>query len=108
MIKFNEKTLEIGQKEIELENSIKKVVEYENLIVVLYYDNELIPNNVIAFDLQGNQLWKANDILCIKKPTGNIDIIKVSENVIRIISDLSIAFEIDVYKKELIKKDYLR
>ena len=108
MIQFNEKTLKIGQKEIELEYSIKKVVEYENLIVVLYYDNKIIPNNVIAFDLQGNQLWKVNDILCIKKPTGNVDIIKASENTIRIISDLSIAFEIDVYKKELIEKDYLR
>lgn len=108
MIQFNEKALKIGQKEIELEYSIKKVVEYENLIVVLYYDDKIIPNNVIAFDLQGNQLWKVNDILCIKKPTGNIDIIKVTENTIRIISDLSIAFEIDVYKKELIKKDYLR
>lgn len=108
MIHYNEKTLKIGQKEIELEYSIKKVVEYDNLIVVLYYDNEIIPNNSIAFDLQGNLFWKVNDILCIKKPTGNVDIIKVSENTIRIISDLSIAFEIDVYKKELIKKDYLR
>lgn len=108
MIQFNKKTLKIGKKKIELEYSIKKVLEYKSIIVVLYYDNEIIPNNVIAFDLEGNQLWKVNDILCIKKPTGNVDIIKASENTIRIISDLSIAFEINVYKKELIKKDYLR
>ena len=50
----------------DLINHIKKVVKYENVIVVLYYDNKIISNNVIAFDLQGDQLWKVNDIFILK------------------------------------------
>ncbi len=108
MIKFNEKNILIGNKQIKLEFSIKKVVEFENTVVVLFYDNKIVPNNVVAFDYDGNQLWKVNDILNIKRPTGSVDIKKISDNTLGVYSDLSIEYDIDVNKRELVRKTYLQ
>lgn len=81
---------------------------FENIIVVLMYDDIFIPNNVIVLDYKGEQLCTINDILKIKKPTGNIDIEKTFENKLNVFSSLGIVFCINVDRKELIKKDYLR
>lgn len=108
MINFYEKSIMFGNKQIELENLIKQVVEFGNTVVVLFYDNKIIPNNIVAFDSEGNQLWKINDILKIKTPTGNVNMKKISENMLGVYSDLSIEYVIDVNKRELINKTYLR
>lgn len=108
MIKVVGKKIIIDEKQIELEFSIRKVLEFENIIVVLMYDEMVTSNNVVAFDYEGNQLWSINDILKIKKPTGNIDIEKTLENKLNVFSTLGIVFCIDIYKKELITKNYLR
>ncbi len=108
MTKVAGKKIIINEKEIELDFSVRKVLEFENIIVVLMYDDIFIPNNVIALDYKGKQLWTINDILKIKKPTGNIDIEKTLENKLNVFSSLGIVFCIDVDRKELIAKDYLR
>ncbi len=108
MIEFNGKEIKIGDRKIELGYLIKKVLEFNKIIVVLFYDNEIVPNNVVAFDYEGNQIWEVNDILNIKKPTGNVDIKKISENMLGVCSDLSIEYHIDVNKHELVNKTYLR
>ena len=97
-----------GNKRIEFEYLIKKIIEFENIVVVLFYDNKIIPNNIVAFDFEGNQLWKINDIIKIKRPTGNVDMKKISDNMLGVYSDLSIEYDIDVIKCELINKRYLR
>lgn len=104
----NSKTLQINEREIELEYTIQKCIEYDNQIVVLIYDEVIIANNVICFDKQGRELWRINDILNIKRPTGNVDIIKESTNVLLVYSVLGMGFRIDVEKKEIIEKSFLR
>lgn len=104
----NGKSLKINETEIELEYTIQKCIEYDNQIVILMYDEAIIPNNVLCFDNQGNELWKINDILNIPRPTGNVDVIKESDNILTVHSVLGMVFKIDIEKKVLIEKIYLR
>ena len=104
----NNKTLKINEKEIELDYTIRKYIEYDNHIVILMYDDAVIANNVLCFDKQGMELWRINDILNIKEPTGNVDIRKENANILLVYSVLGIVFKIDIEKKELIEKIFLR
>lgn len=104
----NNKILRINGREIELNYTIQKYIEYDNRIVVLMYDEAIVANNVICFDKQGRELWRINDILNLKKPTGNIDIIKENSYVLLVHSVVGIVFKIDIEKEELIEKAFLR
>ena len=104
----NNKTLQINGKENQLEYAIRKRIEYDNYIVILMYDDAVIANNVLCFDKQGMELWRINDILNIKKPTGNVDIMKKNANILLVHSVLDIVYKIDIEKKELIEKIFLR
>lgn len=105
---INSKMLQIDGIEIELEYTIRKYIEYDNQIVLLIYDDAIIANNVLCFDKRGVELWRINDILNIKRSTGNVDIIKEDTNVLVVHSVLGMVFRIDIEKKELIEKSILR
>lgn len=47
--------------------------------MVLIFDDAIIAYNVLCFDKSGTKMWKINDILNIKRPTGNVDIIEMSK-----------------------------
>lgn len=66
MINVDGKTLILERNKVELDYNIRKFIEFSTQIIVLVYDDIIIPNNVIAFDKQGNMLWSINDILKIK------------------------------------------
>lgn len=88
--------------------NIKKEIQFTTITVVLI-DNQFIePNNVLAFSNKGELLWKINDILQIKNPTGMIDIVKKSDNILSVISDLSIQYDIDFTTLKVVDKLYLR
>lgn len=104
----NGKSLQVNETEIELEYTIQKYIEYDNQVIILMYDEAVIANNVLCFDKQGKELWKINDILNITRPTGNVDIIKESDNILAVYSVLGVVYKIDIEKKMLIEKIYLR
>lgn len=108
MINVKGKFLNIGEKNIEFKYTIRKIIEYSNQVVVLIYDDTIIANNVIVFDKEGNELWKINDVLNIKRPTGNVDIQKETEEILVVHSSLGMVFKIDIEKKELCEKQFLR
>ena len=108
MIIVNGKSFQVNDTKIELEYTIQKYIEYDNVIVILMYDEAVIANNVLCFDKQGKELWKINDILNITRPTGNVDIIKESDTVLAVHSVLGMAFKIDIEKNLLIEKIFLR
>lgn len=108
MINVNGKFLNIAEKRIKLEYTIRKIIEYSNQVVVLIYDDAIIENNVIVFDKEGNELWKINDVLNIKRPTGNVDIQRETEKILVVHSSLEMVFKIDIEKKQLSEKQFLR
>lgn len=102
------KMMFIGEYQVKMDYNIKKVVEFPTQIIVLVYDKIIIPNNVISYDKTGKRLWVINDILKIKKPTGNVDICMTKEKYLDVYSSLDILFRVDVDEKKLIEKIYLR
>jgi hypothetical protein len=108
MVNANGKVLNVDGNHVEVEYTIRQVLEYSTQVIVLIYDNVIIPNNIISFDKNGNELWKINDILEIQRPTGNVDIQKEDEEILIVYSSLGMIFRIDIQKKKLIDKQFLR
>ena len=50
----SKREINIGGKIIKMNHIIRKTLRFENIVVVLVYDQTLIPNNVFAFDQKGN------------------------------------------------------
>lgn len=107
MVKYDGKFVDISGKKIKLEYTIRKIVEISNQVVVLMYDDEVIANNVVSFDMNGNELWKINDILNIKRPTGNVDI-QNENGILKVHSSMGLIFKIDVETEKLISNVFLR
>lgn len=107
MYKFTDNLLTINDKEISLDYPIKQLIVYGNYFVILLDDEEM-PNNIMAFNNDGIELWKINDILKIENPGNFTEIEKVSESVLGVYYVWGIYYEIDINTKETIKKEYTR
>lgn len=106
---------QIGEKEIEttdikltFEIAIKKIIEYKDFFLVLIRERKEIPNNIIAYDYSGKELWKINDIVQAKISRGYDDMEKISDNQLKAYYELGIIYEIDLDKKQVVNKTYLR
>lgn len=108
MKQVSEKELEVNSVKICYETSIKKIIEYENFFVVLIRERKEIPNNIIAYDYLGNEIWKINDIVKAKIPRGYYDMEKVSEHLFKAYYELGILYEIDFVTMSVIKEIYMR
>ena len=88
---------------------IKTKLCYDTLsIELLLKDNKLYPNNVVAYDHEGNQLWKINDILKIQTPCGISVIKKSGDHIMSAISSAGILYVIDVTSKEVVSTSLMR
>lgn len=88
--------------------NVKKKIEFDTLIVTLIDSEVIEPNNVLAFNKEGELMWKINDILKVKNPTGMIDIIKKTNCILSVVSDLSIQYDINLSELKVVDKFYLR
>lgn len=107
MCKFTDNLLTINDKEISLNHPIKQLIVFGNYVVILLEDEEM-PNNIMAFNYEGIELWKINDILKIENPGNFTEIEKVSESVLGVYYVWGIYYEIDINTRETIKKEYTR
>lgn len=108
MRQLDNKSIEVNGKIIRFSINISQVVEYKNFFVVLIRERKEIPNNVMAYNYLGEEIWKINDIVQAKIPRGYDEIEKTSDNILMAHYELGIIFEIDVYKRQIIQKKYLR
>lgn len=108
MRQINNKSIEINGKIIRFDINISQVVKYKDFFVVLIRDRKEIPNNIIAYNYFGEEIWKINDIVQAKIQRGYDEIEKKSDNILIAHYELGINFEIDVYKKQIVQKKYLR
>ena len=51
---------------------------------MLIREKKEIPNNIIAYDYQGQKIWKINDIVKAKILRGYYDMEKLSESMLRV------------------------
>ena len=64
------KSITIGNKKIEFPEEIKETIYFENVVCVLYRKDKEISNNVDFFDLNGNKIFRINDIVKARIPRG--------------------------------------
>lgn len=108
MKQINEKEIEVNNVKLCFETSIKKVVEYEKFFVVLIRERKEIPNNIIAYDNFGNEIWKVNDIVKAKISRGYYDMEKVTDCLFKAYYELGIVYEIDLNTMKVVNETYMR
>ena len=63
MRQLDNKSIEVNGKLIRFDINISQVVEYKDFFVVLIRERKEIPNNVMAYNYFGEEIWKINDIV---------------------------------------------
>lgn len=108
MRQLDNKSIEVNGKIIRFDIKISQVLEYKDFFVVLIRERKEIPNNIMAYNYFGEEIWKINDIVQAKVPRGYDEIEKKSDDILIAHYELGIIYEIDVYKRQIIQKNYLR
>lgn len=108
MKKIDDYRIEIDNKIIDFPIKICKIIEYDMLIIVMIRETKEVPNNIIAYNLNGEIEWYINDIVQAKIPRGFDEIEKQAQNVMMAYYELGIKFYIDVINRTVIKKEYSR
>ena len=108
MKQLDNRSIETNGEIIKFDIAIRQIVEYKDFFVILLREKREVPNNIIAYDYYGKEIWKINDIVQAKIPRGYDQIEKKSDNILTAHYELGIIFEIDVNKREVVQKKYLR
>lgn len=108
MKQISEKEILVGNSVLKFDIKIKKIIEYKDFFIVLIRERKEIPNNIIAYNYNGKELWKINDIVNAKVLRGYDDIAKVSDTKLNAYYELGIIFEIDVSSMQIVSKTYIR
>lgn len=108
MKQIGECEIETVDNKLKFQVKIKKIIEYKDFFLVLIRERKEIPNNIIAYNYSGTELWKINDIVKTKIPRGYDDMEKISDSQLKAYYELGIIYEIDLDKKLVINKTYLR
>ena len=61
-IKDSEYEIKINNKRIVFTDRIKTILEFNNLVIILLLDKQYKPNNIVAYNNNGNKVWEINDI----------------------------------------------
>jgi hypothetical protein len=108
MKKIDDYRIEINNKIITFSIKVSKIIEFDTLIIVMIRETKEVPNNVIAYNLNGEIEWYINDIIQAKVPRGFDEIEKQSDGVLTAFYELGIIFDIDITNRKVIKKVYSR
>ncbi len=85
-------------------DSIRQVV----FGTVIAERDPMYPNNVVAVDSNGDELWKINDILKIEKPSANTVIKKKSEKILAVLSSVGMVYEINIEQMKVVDSMIMR
>ena len=104
MKQLDNRSIETNGEIIKFDIAIRQIVEYKDFFVILLREKREVPNNIIAYDYYGKEIWKINDIVQAKIPRGYDEIEKKLDSILITHYELGIIFEIDVYKRQIIQK----
>ena len=102
------KSITIGNKKIEFPEEIKETIYFENVVCVLYRKDKEISNNVDFFDLNGNKIFRINDIVKARIPRGYDHIDKKNNSILIAEYEIVIIFEINIEDKVVLNKTFVR
>lgn len=70
MKQLDDRSIETNGEIIKFDIAIRQIVEYKDFFVILLREKREVPNNIIAYDYYGKEIWKINDIVQAKIPRG--------------------------------------
>ena len=76
MKQLDDRSIEINDEIIQFDINIRQIVEYRDFFVLLLREKREVPNNIIAYDYSGKEIWRINDIVRAKIPRGYDEIEK--------------------------------
>lgn len=106
-IRDSEYEIKINNKRIVFTDRIKTILEFNNLVIILLLDKQYKPNNIVAYNNNGNKVWEINDILRIKKPSGFDEIEKKTDTILSAYCITGILYDIDIENKKIISSVFL-
>ena len=76
MKQLDDRSIEINDEIIQFDINIRQIVEYRDFFVLLLREKREVPNNIMAYDYSGKEIWRINDIVRAKIPRGYDEIEK--------------------------------
>ena len=105
---INGKILKLGGKEIEFPYEIRKIAEFDEIIMLLLMQNEIPDNNIVALDMSGNQLWNIADVIQLEVDEAYAGLWRKNERYVWVRSYSGVETTFDVYTKEIIDQEVRR
>lgn len=106
-IKDSDYEIIINNRKIVFSDKIKTIIEFNNLVIVLLLDKQYKPNNVIAYNENGNKEWEINEILMIKNPSGFDEIERKTDTILSAYCITGISYDIDIENKKMVSSIFL-
>jgi hypothetical protein len=125
-ISNNKKILSIGKQQISFEDDIENILAFSNIFAVLLGNTVSVKiegkpmltvrhpaNNIYIINYECNILWTINQIITVTPPVFEADkhyvrIHKISENLLRVWSQNSIAYDIDINTFKVVNRVFTK
>ena len=104
----NGNVLKLNGREIEFPYEIRKIAEFDEIIMLLLMQNEIPDNNIVALDMSGNQLWNIADVIQLEVDEAYVGLWKKNDRHVWVRSLSGVETTFDVYTKEIIEQDVRR
>lgn len=105
---YENNKLTINENNVQLNNSIKNVVAFNDMIIVMLMDERIPKNNIIAFDKYGNKIWDISNIIILPQPEVYVSLSRINENTIKVISYFGIETYIDIRNQCIISQVFVK
>jgi len=97
--------LKLNGREIEFPEPIEEVVEFDKAYVVMFTkENDYSIHNIVALDVNENQLWNIADVIKLGGPEAYVGLWKKNDRHVWVRSLSGVETTFDVYTKEVIEK----
>lgn len=108
MDKVTSKSISVNDRILEFDIEIRQIIRFEKLFVVLLREAEETPNNILAYNYNGDEVWRINDIIQAEIPRGFDEMAKISNSVLEVYCELGIIYTLDIDRNKIITKEFIR
>ncbi len=104
----NGNVLKLNGREIEFPYEIRKIAEFDGIIMLLLMQNEIPYNNIVALDANGDVLWHIADVIQLEVDEAYAGLWRKNERYVWVRSYSGVETTFDVYTKEIIDQEVRR
>ncbi len=96
--------ISINGKTLQFNNNIDTILEFPECCIVFLMDDDILENNVLKIDYNGNEKWNISQIIKFEYPESYISLSKENENLFSVVTYNGVKFTIDVITNKIINK----